>query len=126
MTEKRLRITRGQYVAREKLALARQFRKNPTPDERILWKALRSDALAGLHFRRQQVISGFVVDFYCAVAELAVELDGAVHAGQAVEDGNRDRALGSIGIRTLRIASSRVRNELPKVLAEIRVACTKA
>src|SRR5271166_3899325 len=100
----RTRITRGQYVAAEKLELARRFRKSPTSDEEALWQALRHDGLAGLHFRRQQVIDGFIADFYCATARLAVELDGPVHGGQSEEDARRDRIFASRGIRTLRIA----------------------
>ena len=126
MRKSRLHITRGQYVVPEKLDRARQFRKNPTPDERTLWEALRSDALAGLHFRRQQVIGGFIADFYCASAQVAIELDGPVHvhAEQMREDAERDRVLASRGIRTMRIASERVGTELAKVLEEIRAACT--
>jgi very-short-patch-repair endonuclease len=103
--------------------LARQFRKNPTPDEHTLWNALKSDALAGLHFRRQQVIDGFIVDFYCAGSQVAIELDGAVHSGQTAEDAERDRALAAKGIRTIRILSSRVASELAVVLEEILFAC---
>jgi very-short-patch-repair endonuclease len=35
-----------------------------TPAEKILWEELRANKL-GVHFRRQQVIAGFIVDFYC-------------------------------------------------------------
>ena len=125
MVKARLHITRGQHVAPAKLELAKRFRRNPTPDERVLWNALRSNALAGLHFRRQQVIGGFIADFYCAIAQLAIELDGAVHAGQIEEDDERDRAFSSKGIRTMRIASERVRSELGLVLREIRAACVR-
>jgi very-short-patch-repair endonuclease len=76
-----------------------------------------------LHFRRQQVISGFIADFYCASAQMAIELDGSVHDGQCVEDDERDRAFATKGIRTMRIISERVRTELLVVLEEIRVAC---
>jgi very-short-patch-repair endonuclease len=123
MPKSHLHITRGQYVVPEKLERARLFRKNPTPDERTLWRSLRSDALAGLHFRRQQVIAGFIADFYCAQAQVAIELDGAVHSEQAEDDAERDRILASRGIRTIRIISQRVQSELAVVLEEIRAAC---
>jgi len=55
----------GQRVSDEKLQLARELRRTMTPEERILWKHLRSHRLHGLHFRRQQVVDGFVVDFFC-------------------------------------------------------------
>jgi len=32
-----------------------------------------------LKYRRQHVIDGFVVDFYCAELRVALEIDGAVH-----------------------------------------------
>jgi very-short-patch-repair endonuclease len=108
MQKPRLQITRGQRVTPHKLKLAREFRKNPTPDELALWSVLRNDSLGALHFRRQQVIDGFIVDFYCATAQLAIELDGKAHAGQSEADAERDRALASKGIRTMRIASERV------------------
>ena len=38
------------------IEVARQFRKNPTPSEAILWKALRNRKLEGRKFRRQQAI----------------------------------------------------------------------
>jgi len=123
MQKSRLQITRGQRVTAEELKLARQFRKNPTFDERALWTVLRGDALGGLHFRRQQVIEGFIVDFYCAAAQVAIELDGEVHEGQSMEDTQRDLALTSKGVRTMRITSERVRHELPTVLEEIVAAC---
>jgi len=43
-----------------------------------------------------------MVDFYCAAARLAVELDGPVHETQSANDAKRDLALASIGIRTMR------------------------
>jgi very-short-patch-repair endonuclease len=118
-------VTRSQYVDPEKLELAREFRKKPTLGERTLWKVLKTDAFRGLHFRRQQIIGGFIVDFYCADARVAIELDGSVHGGQAEEDRDRDRALSAIGIRTIRIASDRTRDDLPALLEEIFVACSR-
>jgi len=41
------------------------------PAEKILWEELRANML-GVHFRRQQVNQGFIVDFYCNQAGLVV------------------------------------------------------
>ena len=49
-----------------------------TPAEKILWQELRANKL-GVHFRRQQAIAGFIVDFYCHKAGLVVEVDGDIH-----------------------------------------------
>ena len=66
-----MRITRNQPVTREKRELARQLRKTMTTQEEILWRALRNKGLGNVRFRRQQVITGFIVDFYCPSACLA-------------------------------------------------------
>jgi len=68
---------------REKRELATQMRREMTASENLLWQHLRANRLDGLHFRRQQVVDGFMVDFYCHAARLVVEVDGAVHARQA-------------------------------------------
>ena len=53
-----------------------------------------------LHFRRQQVIQGFIVDFYCHKVGLVVEVDGDIHDLQQEEDARREKALRELGLRT--------------------------
>jgi very-short-patch-repair endonuclease len=91
-----------------------------TLEERTLWRAIRNNALSGLHFRRQQVIAGFIVDFYCASARLVIELDGAVHIGRKEYDAKRDQALSDLGIRVLRLSNALIRENL--AMAVDRVA----
>jgi very-short-patch-repair endonuclease len=74
-------------------------RREMTPAEKMLWKELRGNKL-GVHFRRQQVIAGFIVDFYCHKAGLVIELDGSVHDEQIEEDAQRDKVLKEMGLRT--------------------------
>jgi very-short-patch-repair endonuclease len=119
MRNNNFRVVRGQRIDPLKLALAKEFRRKPTKEERLLWGQLRNERLRGFHFRRQHVISGFIVDFYCAAARLAVELDGLVHAGQMEDDATRDRALLELGIRTLRIDSRTVLLDMASVLSRI-------
>ena len=114
-----MKITRNQFVTREKLELARDLRQRMTSQERVLWDALRKDALGALHFRRQQVIAGYVADFYCASAKLAIEIDGESHLNRIEHDAQRDRALLEMGIRTLRISNSEVDRDLDGVLRKI-------
>jgi very-short-patch-repair endonuclease len=45
-------IIPGQKINPAKLQRARELRREMTPAERILWQALRGNALDGLHFRR--------------------------------------------------------------------------
>ena len=53
-----------------------ELRRQQTPAEAVLWRHLRAHQLGGLSFRRQQVIRGYIVDFYCHQRRLAVEVDG--------------------------------------------------
>ncbi|MEW6027890.1 MAG: DUF559 domain-containing protein [Chloroflexota bacterium] len=94
-------IIPGQRVTKEKLqratpALAggarEELRREMTPAEKILWEELRANRL-GVHFRRQQVIQGFIVDFYCHKAALVVEVDGDIHDLQKEEDERREPPL---------------------------------
>ncbi len=114
-----MKITRNQFVTREKLQLARDLRRAMTPQEKILWHALRRDASGAPHFRRQQVIAGYIVDFYCASATLAVEIDGDSHLGTVDYDKIRDHALLEMGIRTLRSSNNEVDRDLDGVLRGI-------
>ncbi len=95
-----------------------------TPGEQMLWRALRANQLQGLHFRRQQVIAGYVVDFYCASARLAVELDGDSHLASRDYDLERDRALARLGIRTLRLRNEAVAADLDGALGRIAAEAT--
>ena len=93
-----------------------------TPAEQVLWRALRNDQLGGRHFRRQQIVGGYIVDFYCAAVQLAIELDGAVHLQQQEYDLRRDRELAEMGIRTMRIANEVVTRDLDEALRRIAAA----
>lgn len=56
---------------------AQHLRKNATKEENKLWyQFLRTYPV---QFRRQVVFGPYILDFYCAAAKLAVELDGSQH-----------------------------------------------
>jgi very-short-patch-repair endonuclease len=122
---KKFSVTRGQPVDPEKVRFARAMRHDMTPAERVLWNRLRRSALEGLHFHRQQIIAGFIVDSYCAAASIAIELDGPVHDSQLESDRKRDQALADLGIRTIRIRNEEVADNLEAVLLRITVACRR-
>ena len=116
-------IVIGQKISSDKAARARELRRNQTPTERLLWERLRANRLSGWHFRRQQVVAGFIVDFYCHAASLAVELDGAIHETQVDYDVERDRVLAGLGVRVLRIQNQSVCDNLKTTLEMILKAC---
>lgn len=115
MTAKKL-VTQ-QHVAPEMLGRANELHRNMTPAERRLWQHLRAGRLQGYHFRRQQVIEPYIVDFYCHAASLVVELDGGSHLEQADYDRQRDEHLMARGLRVMRFYNSDVERELETVLA---------
>ena len=89
----------------KKLELARRFRKNPTESEDAVWQMLRNRQIRNLKWRRQQVIDGFIADFYCAELNVVLEIDGTVHDNEEVKeyDEYRTSVLASKGIRTFRL-----------------------
>jgi len=64
-----------------------------------LYRDLRRAKKLGVRFRRQQVIQGFIVDFYCHKAGLVIEVDGDIHDLQREEDARREKALSELGLR---------------------------
>jgi very-short-patch-repair endonuclease len=116
-------IVIGQKIDPKKAARARELRGQMTQAERCLWEYLRGNRLSGWHFRLQQLIAGFIVDFYCHAANLAVELDGAVHETQTDYDAERDRALAENGVRVLRIQNQELVQDSKNILAMILQAC---
>ena len=90
-----------------------------TPAEKILWQELRGNKL-GVHFRRQQIIAGFIVDFYCNKAGLVVEVDGDIHDLQQKEDASREKVLSEMGLRVVRFRNEEVMKNLSAVVGKIR------
>jgi very-short-patch-repair endonuclease len=116
-------IIPGQKIAPKKLQRARELRREMTPAEKMLWQALRGNKLGGLHFRRQQIIAGFIVDFYCHAAGLVIEIEGEIHQQQQEYDAERDKVLSEMGLRVLHLPNEEVLKDLPQVLKKIRVVC---
>jgi len=112
-------IIPGQRVTKAKQERARELRSDMTPVEKILWEELRANKL-GVHFRRQQVIEGFIVDFYCHKAGLVVEVDGDIHDLQKDEDARREKVLNEMGLRVVRLGNDEVMRNLSMVMGKIK------
>jgi very-short-patch-repair endonuclease len=102
-----------QYVKKGKKRQARMLRAHATPAEKILWELLRNRKVAGLKFRRQQIIDGFIADFFCEEARLVIELDGGIHDDpeQKKIDLHRENVFKMRGLSTLRIRNEMVYKE---------------
>jgi very-short-patch-repair endonuclease len=116
-------IIPGQRVTKVKLQRARELRHEMTPAEKILWEELRGNKL-GIYFRRQQVILGFIVDFYCHKADLVIEVDGRIHDRQKDEDAHRDKVLSEMGLHVIRFQNEEVEKDLTGVMGKIRRSIT--
>ena len=94
---------------------AQTLRKNMTKEERRLWyEYLRQYTH---QFRRQVTIGHYILDFYCAAAKLAIELDGSQHYetdGQQYDE-KRDAWLERQGIQVLRFSNTDVLRNLDGV-----------
>jgi very-short-patch-repair endonuclease len=112
-------IVIGQEITSEKRQRAKELRQKMKPEEALLWHKLRTNKLAGWHFRRQQVIDGFIVDFYCHAASLIVEVDGGIHETRIEQDAERDAHLISRGFRILRVKNDEVNQDIESVLRKI-------
>src|SRR5881396_2103884 len=91
--------------AAERFARARELRHNPTPAERHAWTLLRNRGILRLKFRRQHVLHGFIVDFYCPSERIVIELEGNVHDTEAQRgyDQARTGLLEGAGYRVIRV-----------------------
>jgi very-short-patch-repair endonuclease len=84
-----------------KTNLSRHLRRRTTIAERALWNRLRSRALFGMKFVRQEPIGPYIVDLVCREQRLVIEVDGGQHVGSS-RDAIRDRWLRNHGYRVLR------------------------
>lgn len=101
--------------------LGRQHRKQPTSAEYRLWYFLRGKRL-GYQFRRQFPIFRFIVDYYCSVAKLVIEVDGPIHNAHRDYDHARDQWLSSHGYTVLRFTNNQVMQQTSDVIRRIQIA----
>jgi very-short-patch-repair endonuclease len=97
----------------------KDFRRQATAAEQVLWEAIRDRQVCGLKFRRQHPVKPYVLDFYCPDWMLAVEVDGGVHDWEWEEDEIRTAYLEGQGYRVLRFRNEEVLHHLDAVLARI-------
>jgi very-short-patch-repair endonuclease len=103
---------------------ARQLRREMSFPEVLLWQALRKRP-GGFRFRRQHPQIGYVADFACLEARLAIEIDSEAHerGDRPERDGKRDATLLNAGFTTLRIPAKDVLRDLEAVLTLILTRC---
>ena len=110
----------------ETVAAARHLRRNLSPPEARLWSRLRARSPGAPVFRRQHPIGPYVLDFYCAKARLAVEVDGIGHdmGDRPQRDLRRDAWLRAQGVSVMRIPASEVMRAIDEFVDSIVRAAT--
>ncbi len=99
--------------------VARELRKNMTPQERHLWYDFLKKYPA--RFYRQRPIGSYIADFYCASAKLVIEIDGSQHyteEGKRYDD-NRTEAINRFGIDVMRFSNYDINTNFEGVCVEI-------
>jgi len=93
---------------KELISRAKELRKNATKQENHLWYDFLKTF--PVRFQRQKTIGGFIVDFYCHQAKLAIELDGSQHYSEqgTAYDRERDEILSALGVSVLRFPNSEI------------------
>ena len=89
--------------------------------EVILWSKLKGKNIGGLKFRRQYSVGRFIVDFFCAELNLAIEIDGDSHYQADVPAKDRERQLfiEGQGIVFLRFTNKDIFENLDGVIRTI-------
>lgn len=114
-------LIREQKVTEIKFLKSKQLRHNQTKAESLLWQRLRNNKI-GCKFRRQQIIKGFIADFYCEKFKLVIEVDGLVHndENQKLYDLKRKEFFESINLKELRFTNSEIENNIESVIRDIK------
>ena len=88
--------------------LAKNLRKNQTKEERHLWYDFLREY--PVRFIRQKIIGQYIVDFYCAKANLVIELDGSQHfePEERKKDAERTAFLEGYGLQIIRIPNNEI------------------
>ncbi len=111
-----------QRINKAKLQEARKLRRIMTEAENALWRQLRRKNLIGIKFRRQQIIEGFIADFFCQQLKLVIEVDGGIHSTEERKkmDDHRRKVFEARGLQELRFSNEDVLDHMPLVLEKIR------
>lgn len=106
---------------KELKTFSQRLRKNMTDAENLLWSILRRKQLKGYQFYRQKIIERYIVDFYCPMANLVIELDGGQHYSERgkKQDNIRDKVIEERGMKVLRFSDREVFEDIEAVIERI-------
>ena len=94
------------------------LRRNPTPQEIILWSKLRNNQ-TGYKWKRQVSIGPYIADFYCWKKLLVIEVDGSQHSNNKEYDKEREKYFDTLEIKTLRFWNNEINTNIEGVMTKI-------
>jgi very-short-patch-repair endonuclease len=99
----------------------KELRTKQTEAEEKLWLFIKNKEFHGLKFYRQYSVGGYILDFYCPKARLAIELDGSQHREKEtiIYDKDRENYLGASNIKVIRFWNDEIIGDVEKVLEKI-------
>ncbi len=103
------------------LEKARRLRREMTPHERKLWFLFLRKYPVKIY--KQRIIGNYIVDFYCASANLVIEVDGSQHYephGLAY-DAQRSAFLSALGLEILRFSNRDIDRDFSSVCEQIDI-----
>ena len=107
---------------------SQKLRVDQTDAERKLWQRINRDQLLGFRFNRQKPLLSYIVDFYCAKANLVVELDGSPHyEDEGIDyDAARTKYLEQYGLTVIRIPNNEINHNFDGVCEYLDNLITKS
>jgi len=99
---------------------AKEMRSHMSWPERKLWAKIHGKT-TGTMIHSQKVMFGYILDFWCPDAKLAIEVDGKQHLTASAQkwDATRDAVMSKAGIKTLRFSAKTIEKNLAGVVAMI-------
>ncbi len=97
------------YYRKNLNSYARKLRQSGNLAEVLLWHELKQNKL-GYRFLRQRPIENYIVDFYCHLLNLVIEIDGvASHDNKIERDEARQKTLELLEVKVIRFKDADVR-----------------
>jgi very-short-patch-repair endonuclease len=100
----------------------RYLRQNMPKAEVIIWSQIKNKQRLNSRFLRQFSVGKYILDFYCPIIKLAIEIDGDSHFKNKEKteyDFIRENYLSEFGITVLRFTNYDVYNSLNAVVLSI-------
>ena len=104
---------------------ARRLRREMTPHERKLWYLFLRKYPVKIY--KQRIIGRFIVDFYCASANVVIEVDGSQHyeVQGLTCDVERSQFLTALGLEVLRFSNREIDRDFRGVCTQIDLIIQK-